>query len=683
MAQDYSLTRQVDEVAGVPGAQVDDPYQWLEEDSPEVAAWQEEQNAFSRAHLHAWPHFSEVRRAALEYSGPDFQSIENGAPIYAGGLWFSMGTSDGGAHAVVVVAEAPGEPVRCVLDPRSVTGDDTALLAGFSPSPDGRLLAFWVSSRGSEHVTLHVVETETGRELSLGPSLVYDGSVASAAWLPDSSGFFCNPLTDDPGQFVFRVVLQRMDGTRQVEIPSVDGTFVNLAVSADGSRVIVNDPVARKPLFVRDMESGAWTPLLRGIEGIFSGVVVGEHFYAVTSVGAPRGRLVKIPLASADDASTWAELIAPSDAVLVTCLYRGDALIVHELVDTYARVRLLALDGTDRGEIGLPAPGSAGSILQLAMGDRRPTGSTYVFPFETFDSSRAWYAYDVAARELRQLTVPQRRIAGTTTRIERCLAADGTPLTYHLVHRSDLDTSLPHPVLAHGYGDGRAPWLPTFAGIFQPFIDAGGIYVHLNLRGGGEYGEDFFRAGTIPNKANTFRDAHAIAEDMIAKGISEPRRIGVVGESSGGLLAGAVATQRPDLYGVCVPRVPMADLLRLAEEPYGLAAVRTLWGDPTTVDGVRALLEISPYHLVREGVAYPAMLVEAGDADHRCPPWHARKLAARLQNSTSGEQPVLLRVWSDTGHASGIDPAVRAEQVAEFISFAMMTFDLEPGGGRR
>lgn len=165
---------------------------------------------------------------------------------------------------------------------------------------------------------------------------------------------------------------------------------------------------------------------------------------------------------------------------------------------------------------------------------------------------------------------------------------------------------------------------------------------------------------------------------MISKGITEPRRIGVVGASAGGLLAGAAATQRPDLYGVCIARVPILDLLRVVIDPYGLGAVRVLFGDPTTAEGVRHLATFSPYHRIRAGTPYPAVLLECGESDHRCPAWHSRKTAARLQGSTSSEAPVLLRVWPGAGHESGIDIDTRGEQLAEWMSFAMRELDLAP-----
>ncbi|MER6951388.1 prolyl oligopeptidase family serine peptidase [Nonomuraea sp. NPDC000554] len=677
-ARTYPKTRQVDAVAGVGDAIVDDPYQFLEEDTPQVLSWQAEQNRLARDYIRSWPHFEAVRQAVLQYAKEDWSGVEDEPPVLAGDRWFAKSVPVGQAHAVVRVASSPAEPGRLVVDPRVLTGDDTALITGFSPSPDGRFVVCWISSHGEERVSLHVVDVETGRALPMPSTPRFDSNTASAAWLPDGSGFYCNPLTEQAGRYGPQVVLQHLDGATQLEIGDLETIMILLAVSADGRHVLVIDPVARKPIYTKALSGGAWRPLLRSSAGTFTGTVVDNAFIAITTAGAPRGRLVRIPLVSADDETTWSELVPESTAVLTAVTYRAGVLVLHKLIDTYTRLQLVGLDGADLGEVALPEHGTAGPSTSLMFGDRRPGGSTYVFPFVTFTTARALHELDLETRQLRQLAAPRDRLAGMTTRIERCLAGDGTPLTYHLVHRKDLDLSRPHPVLAHAYGDSRAPWLPTFLGQYRFFLEAGGIYVHPNLRGGGEYGEEFFLAGTLAHKRNTFTDMHAIAEDMISKGITEARRIGVIGESSGGLLAAGAATQRPDLYGVCITRVPILDLLRVVIDPYGLTGVRLLFGDPTTDDGVRHLLTFSPYHLIRSGTSYPAVLLECGESDHRCPAWHSRKTAARLQNSTSSEAPVLLRVWSGTGHDSGIDLDTRYEQLAEWMSFAMMELGLAP-----
>ncbi len=454
--------------------------------------------------------------------------------------------------------------------------------------------------------------------------------------------------------------------------------MVKLVVAADGKHVLVIDPVDHKPVRIKSLPDGTWQPLLASATASFFGTAVEDAFFAVTTDGAPRGRLVRIPLSSADDKQTWSELVPESSVVLTAVTYRAGVLILHELVDTYSRLRLVGLDGAELGEIALPEPGTAGTLLSLMAGDLRPGGSRYIFPFVSFTTGQALYEFDVEARELRMLVAPRHRITGMTTRIERCTAPDGTPLTYDVVHRADLDLARPHPVLAHAYGAVRTPWLPMFLGEYQAFLAAGGIYVHPHVRGGGEYGEDFFINGTLEHKQNTFNDLHTIAEDLIAKKITEARRIGIVGSSAGGLLAGVAATQRPDLYGVCIPRVPLLDLLRVVNDPYGLAAVTMLFGDPTTSDGVRHLATFSPYHLIREGTAYPAVLLMCGETDHRCPAWHGRKTAARLQSASSSEAPVLLRIWSDAGHGTGTSMETQGEQLAEWMSFAMMELGLAP-----
>lgn len=288
-APTYPRTRRVGAVAGVGNAIVDDPYQWLEQDTAEVLAWQAEQNQAARDHIRSWPHFDAVRRAVLPYAKFDLTGADDEAPALAGGRWFTKGVPEGRAHAVVRVASSPAEPGQVVVDPRALTGDDTALLTGLSPSPDGRLVACWTASHGEERVALHVVDVDTGRTLPTSSTSRFDSNTASAAWLPDSSGFYCNPLTQEAGRYRQQVVLQRLDGTVHVELGDLETILVLLAVSADGRHVLVTDPAARKPTYVKALPDGAWQPLLRSTEGTFTGTVVDGAFIAVTTAGCSSG----------------------------------------------------------------------------------------------------------------------------------------------------------------------------------------------------------------------------------------------------------------------------------------------------------------------------------------------------------------------------------------------------------
>lgn len=679
MAERYPATRTVDAVVQVGDVIVDDPYRWLEDDTAEVLAWQAEQDRFAHDHIHAWPHFDAVRAAVSRY--PVSGSVESSMyrpPVRVGTLWFERVTGSGPGHQVLRVSDEPGGQGRVVVDPRTLSDDPLVSFDRFVPSPDGRLVACFLSEHGQEdRARLHLIDVATGELVTTLP-FQFDTVVASVAWLPDGSSFFCNPLDPASDRYLQQIVHYSVGSGWTVDLSGLQRQMVTVAVSPDGAFVTVYSPVHRRPTHIRALPGGSWQTFLDDVPGTFNGTVVYGAFYAVTSHDAPRGRLVRIPVATASDPDTWTELVAESSAVLTSLAYRAGRLVLGELVDTYSRLRVVGLDGADLSEIPLPEPGCAESTTSTMLANTPHGGASFVFPFATFSAAMSAYEYDVETRRLRRLTAPSATLTGLATSIERCAAGDGYPVTYHLVHRAGLDLSEPRPVFIHAYGDGGAPWLPSFLGPFSAFTDAGGIYVHANLRGGGEHGEEFHQRGRLAHKQGTFDDLHTIAEDLIARGLTKARRIAVLGASSGGLMAGVAATQRPDLFGVCILRVPPLDLLRVVRDPYTLAAVQSLFGDPTVPDGARHLLGFSPYHLVRDGVEYPAVLIECGDADHRCPPWHGRKTVARLQGATGAGAPALLRVWPDAGHVAGIDPETRIEQNTEWLAFTMRQLGMAP-----
>jgi prolyl oligopeptidase len=240
-----------------------------------------------------------------------------------------------------------------------------------------------------------------------------------------------------------------------------------------------------------------------------------------------------------------------------------------------------------------------------------------------------------------------------------------------LVRYADTDLTVPRPALLYGYANGGAFWTPFYLGPYSAFLDAGGVYVHVNARGGGEHGQEFKEQGNLQHKQNSFRDVHAIAQDLVTRGISGPRQIAVTGSSGGGVLMATAVVQRPDLFGVGIPRVGLYDLLRTAKDEYGLMGMRFLMGDPLDETDAERISLFSAYHLVQDGVDYPSIMFEAGENDHRCPPWHARKTGARLQAATSSDRPVLIRVWRDTGHGEATGITTRLDQTAEYLAFAM------------
>jgi prolyl oligopeptidase len=681
LALNYPSAARYDTYAEVGDLRIPDPYQWLEEDTLEVLAWQEAQNALARRYIRSWPGFETVLEGVRHHPVEGWhESFAYRAPVRTPAGWVHMTAPEGRSEPVLQVSPVlPGEG-RVLVDPAALNAESTVHLEGFSASPDGCVVAYWLSEKGHEQrARMTLLDSASGEQLPDVIDHLFDSIVAGLAWLPDSSGFYYVGYSDTLSGGEQGLFFHRLGEPPPREPELALPLFRTPTVSADGRCAAVHDQLAVKPIYLRRLTPGAaWQPFLAGIDAEFRGVFVGDTFVATTTHGSPRGRLVRIPLATADEPSTWTELLSESEDVLRHVWLRAGRLLLSSLTpETCGRLRVLNLDGTPHHEVELPGLGTieaSGAVPTVSQHADR----YHIFSFTSFTSSLATYQYDVETDELTQLVAPRYELRGVTARFVRCTAADGYPVTYQMIHRDDLDRSKPHPALIEGYGNGGAIWTPCFVGPLSTFIDAGGIHVWANLRGGGEHGQAFKIAGNLAQKQHTFDDVHAIAQDLIDRHVSPRDGVGVVGISGGGVMAGTAAVQRPDLFRVCVARSPLLDLIRVVRDPYGLFAARSLFGDPRDPDGARHLLTFSAYHLISEGAHYPAILFEAGSADSRCPAWHSRKAAARLQHANASSHPILLRVWMDTGHGAspGTDTAI--EQTAEWLAFVMRELGMAP-----
>jgi prolyl oligopeptidase len=385
---------------------------------------------------------------------------------------------------------------------------------------------------------------------------------------------------------------------------------------------------------------------------------------------------VRIPLA---DPSAWEELVAESDVVLRSVTPVGDVLYLAEFVDTYARVRIVDAEGNAVGEVPLPGRGALVELPfpMMNLGAARPSDD-FLFAFSTLTSSAGTFRHRPGAPDLEVLTEPAVVIEDAVVVDGWATSTDGTRVPYHLVRRTDVPLDRPQPAMIYAYGGFNAPWVPSFPGVMAAFVAAGGVFVHGHLRGGAEFGREWWEGGRLANKQNGYADLYAIAETLIADGVTAPDRLAVTGGSNGGLMAGVAATQRPDLWAAAIPRVPLLDVIGACRDGYGNWVVRLEFGDPDDPAEVRRMAGFSPYHLVEVGVAYPAVFLDAGDTDPRCPPWHARKFAARLQAATAGPAPVMLRIWRDVGHGWATDKEIALTENTEWLAFAMKVLGMRP-----
>jgi prolyl oligopeptidase len=665
------------------GVEYDDPYVWLEEDSAETLAWQAAQNAVAARRLRDVEGFDALKEALEEDIGATFVSAPHGRDD----RWIRLAHGDGGER--LERAADPSGPWRPILAIEDFSRTDgAASLDWFFPSPDGQYVALGVSWGGDEQCVLRLLDVEREEVL---PVSVPDTWFSRVAWLPDSSGFYfaAGPFVmDQPRDVAFlapgdeepsRDSLAALDlhpasgdppgGYPQV---SADGRWLTVASERFGGRIFL----------ARRLPDGAWFEVLEDRPaGRAYGFVDGDDYVAVVTEGAPRGRLVRFPLEAAHARSTWTELLPESDEVLVSVDPVAGHYVVASLVDATARLRVLDRDGHLVAEVPLPEHGVVAEhavsvnykvFPPMEGGSIVPCGAAFTFTFTSPGRSPAAYLFDIPTRRLTRLQPPAVVLDGVTA--ESCTAAgtDGREARYTLVTPGPEELAAPRPTLIFGYGGFNCAFVPAFLGKLAPFVLAGGNVVIAHLRGGGEFGEQQWHEGRMANKQGTFDDLCLIAEALIAEGVTSPARLGLVGESNGGLLTAAALAQRPDLWGAVCVQVPLTDVLHMENDPIGSWAACTEYGDAESPIDAPRLAAWSPYQNVRDAV-YPPTLIWTGENDARCAPWHARKFAARVRAANRGPNAVLLRVRSDGGHLSvGTDP----DQVAEWLGFLMRELGL-------
>ena len=676
-------TRKDDVVDDYHGTAVADPYRWLEDDaSQETRAWVEEQNRRTRAYLDALPARPPIH--ARLTSLMDYPRW--GVPrAFGSRVYYSK--NDGLQNQSVLYRrdEDGAEPV-VVIDPNQLSDDGTVALTLTAFSHDGALLAYGTSLSGSDRQELHIRDVAAGTDL---PETIRWCKFADIAWARDNSGFYYDRLPE-PGTVppedennYSRVYWHRL-GTPQEQdalvyeqpeqkelgfspIASDDGRYLLLYVSHG------TDP--RNGLYVRPFTSRE--PFMRLFdvgEAVYNPIeTVGSLLYVHTDLGAPRGRVVAIDL-DAPGREQWREVVPQGDDVIDTVAMVADRLIVVTMHDAHHQIAVYDLDGRRVAEAPLP---TLGAVAELSG---RRGDSALFFAFTSYLYPTTVLRYDVRENRLAPYfpaASPFDPSPYETTQVF-FPSRDGTRLSMYLTHRKDLPRDGHNPVLLYGYGGFNISLMPHFAVAPLVLLEAGGVYAEVNLRGGGEYGEEWHRAGMLEQKQNVFDDFIAAAEWLIAHGYTEPSRLAIEGGSNGGLLVAACMLQRPDLYGAVLCAVPVTDMLRYHRFTVGRYWVPEYGNAEEDPDAFRYLYAYSPLHNVVPGTTYPATLIATADTDDRVVPAHARKFAAALQAGQAGESPILLRVETKAGHGLGKPTAKVIDEQADLYAFLFDRLGIVP-----
>ncbi|MBI1723890.1 MAG: S9 family peptidase [Gemmatimonadetes bacterium] len=662
----------VDTIFGTP---VPDPYRWLEDDtSTATRQWTEQQNALTARVLGAAPG-REVIHARLE----QLLSIGTvGVPQPKGNHYFFTRREGTQNQPILYVREGLSGPERALVDVNALNPDGTTAMDWWYPSPGGRYLAYGISQSGSERATLHVREVATGQDL---PDTIPDCRFASVAWLPDNSGFyytrFPHPGTVPAGEEHYnqRVRFHRL-GTDPAGDDSIFGRqryreeTYGVQLSPDGRWLLVTAgrTFYANDLYLKDRQSGGpWVTVVENIDANFGADLLNDKLYVTTNQDAPNFELYVADVTN-PSRTAWRELVAErADAVLEGGSVIAGRLFLQYLRNASDRLEIRALDGSLVREVELPTLGTLSGL------GGEWDGREAFFGFASYTVPPSVYHLDLASGAAETPALWRRVEAPINPdqfEVKQVWYAskDGTNVSMFIVHRRGLQLNGRNPTVLNGYGGFQISLTPSFSRGNLLWLESGGVLAIPNLRGGGEYGERWHQAGMQGRKQNVFDDFVAAAEWLIRNRYTNPQKLAISGGSNGGLLTGAMVTQRPDLFRAALVAVPLLDMIR-----YHRFLIARFWipeyGSSEDSTQFPFLHAYSPYHHVRNGVRYPAVLLTAAESDSRVAPLHARKMAARLQEATAGDRPILVRIETRAGHGAGKPRSKQVDEQTDIWSF--------------
>jgi prolyl oligopeptidase len=673
------------------GVSVVDDYRWLEDwGDPAVKQWSAEENIRTRQYLDHLPDREAVQQGLQQLvtatQGEYFDVRERG------GVLFAMMAKPPKQQPYLVVLRSPDDvaTARAIVDPNTMTGSSSTAIDFYVPSFDGKLVAVSLSQGGSEDGSAHVFEVATGKELTdVVPRVNFGTAGGSIEWNKEGTGFYYTRYPQGPerpvedANFYQQVYFHKL-GTKSTEDSYVIGkdfpriAEVQLRGSDDGRWLLASVAKGDGGEFAHYLmnASGQWTQVTHFEDAVVSaklGTNGDEALYLLSRKDAPRGKVFRLSLS--DLSLAKAQLIVPHttgsstndsgrasiDGITPT----ASRLYVRYIVGGPSQVRVFDHQGHDIGN--LPAPSVA-----AIQGLTQTSGDNILFAVSTYLEPTAWYSYDAgkgkAQRTALSSTSPIKFDDAEVVR-EYAVSKDGTRVPVNIIRLKTAKLNGKNPTLLEGYGGYNISMTPGFVGAFgRMWLNQGGVYAIANLRGGGEYGEEWHRAGRLIRKQNVFDDFIACAEHLIQRNYTSPQHLAIIGGSNGGLLMGAVLTQRPDLFRAVVSAVGIYDMLRVELDPNGAFNV-TEYGTVKDPDQFKALYAYSPYHHLRDGGSYPAVLMTTGENDHRVNPMNSRKMTARLQAANISDHPILLRTSSNAGHGIGSSLDEEIQEGTDIFTF--------------
>jgi prolyl oligopeptidase len=682
---EYPRAKTVDVVEELHGVKIADPYRWMEDlDSPELEAWIEAENHVTFGYLEQIPEREKINRRLTELW--DYEKY--GAPFKRGGRYFYSKNDGLQNQYVLYVTESLDAEPRVLLNPNELSEDGTIALAGASVSEDGKLLAYGLSDAGSDWVEYHVRDVDTGDDL---PDLIKWVKFSGASWTKDGQGFFYSRYDEPKGDALaeanyYQKLYYHRLGTPQPEDQLIynrpdhkdwgfggsvtdDGRFLVISISQGTER---ENRVYYKDLQAQDGEVVALLDDFDAQYGLID--TDGPVFWFFTDLDAPRGRVIAIDIRN-PERENWKEIIPQAAETLqgVGCV--GNLFVANYLKDAHTQIKMFDLTGKFVREVELPGIGTAGGF----GGKRSDTETFYVFT--SFAYPTTIYRYDMTTGQSTVFKKPKVAFDPQQYDVKQVFyhSKDGTRVPMFIAHKKGIQLDGSNPTYLYGYGGYNISLTPYFSISRLVWMGMGGVFAMANIRGGGEYGKEWHEAGRLKNKQNCFDDFIAAAEWLIDNNYTRTDKLAIAGGSNGGTLVGACMTQRPDLFGACLPDVGVMDMLRFNKFTIGWAWVSD-FGNPDDPEMFEVLRAYSPLHNVKLGTCYPATLISTADHDDRVVPSHSFKFAAALQSAQACNNPVLIRIETRAGHGGGKPTTKIIEEVADQWAFLVRVLGFKPVG---
>ncbi|WOV88461.1 prolyl oligopeptidase family serine peptidase [Sporosarcina oncorhynchi] len=664
------------------GTNVQDPYRWLEDpENTEVQAWVDEQNEQTRTYLSTYADRQKLKEKLTDvWNFPKYSVPRKEGDYY----YFHM--NDGLQNQAVFyrTANLDGRDFEVVLDPNTMNEEGTAAITNLAFTKDGKRMAYGVSLNGSDWQEVKIRNLETGQDEQ---EILQWCKFSRIAWNEEGTGFYYNRFPDPSTvlageESYYNKVYWHEIGTAQEEDKLIFEDLANKEhsfdpiLSDDYKYLILNvwkGTENKSRIYYKDLETDSdFIKLLANDDARYSFIGNEDRtFYFMTNYKAPKEKIIAINLdhPSSDE---WTDIVPEQEDVLSFGSMINNQFVTGYLHNAYYKMKVYATDGAFVKEIPLP------SFVSLSGMSGKKEDTSMFIGYTSYLSPGTTASYDFKSGELTYVFKRDDKFDTTDFETTQIFypSKDGTKIPMFLTHKKGIELNGENPVLLYGYGGFNVSLTPSFSPALRLWMEEGGVYAVANLRGGGEFGEDWYNAGTLGNKQNVFDDFIAAAEWLIEKKYTRTGKLAIMGGSNGGLLVGACITQRPDLYGAAVCQVPVIDMLRYHKFTVGRYWVTDFGNAEANADHFEFMMKYSPLHNVHEGTSYPPTIITTADTDDRVVPLHAKKFAATLQAAQQGENPILLRVEKNAGHGMGKPTVKIIEEQTDVYSFLFKVLNI-------